>query len=368
MTRRAALARRPSIHDVASRAGVSAATVSKVMHGVDTVKPENVRRVHSAVEELGYRADPLASDMRRAKRRIIGAIVPELESEFFGTMVTELERLAEERGFSLVTASCRESVDREAEIIRRMHDWRVAGVVLAPVRDEHGPAANYMKQHSMSGVIVDRVLCDDIFDTVSADSSAASTDVARMLIGHGHRHMLVIGLGSHAATSRARIDGFRAEALALAPDCRIDVLVAESQIAALREAVRAYFDRGEHPTAVYSLFAKGTLVALSEFRRRGWHCPEDVSLIGFDDAEWMQVTWPSIAAVVQPVEAIAGNAMEMLFERIDGRDGHPTARLQRCEILLRESVGASRSGQPAGGGEQATAPVADQHLPRLVVK
>ena len=137
MTSRAALVRRPSIHDVASRAGVSAATVSKVMHGVRTVKPENVQRVQNAVEALGYRADPLASDMRRAKRRIIGAIVPELESEFFGTIVTELERLAEDRGFSLVTASCRESVDREEEIIRRMHDWRVAGVVLAPVRDEH---------------------------------------------------------------------------------------------------------------------------------------------------------------------------------------------------------------------------------------
>lgn len=359
MTNHVALARRASIHDVASRAGVSAATVSKVMHGVGTVKPENVRRVQSAVEALGYRADPLASDMRRAKRRIIGVIVPELESEFFGTMVTELERRAEERGFSLVTASCRESVDREEELIRRMHDWRVAGVVLAPVRDGHGPAATYMKQHSMSGVIIDRVLSDDIFDTVSADSSTASAEVARMLLGHGHRHMLVIGLGSHAATSRSRLDSFRSEVLKIAPDCKIDVLVAESRIGALREAVKEYFDRGEHPTAVYSLFAKGTLVALSEFRRRGWHCPEDISLVGFDDAEWMQVTWPSIAAVVQPVEAIAANAMDMLFERIEGREGEPSARLQRCKILLRESVGASRLGQPAGGGEPATAPVAD---------
>ena len=95
MAQRGAEQRRPSIHDVASRAGVSAATVSKVMQGVTTVRPENAQRVFDAVQLLGYRVDPLASDLRRAKRRMIGAIVPEFESEFFGSMVTQLERLAE---------------------------------------------------------------------------------------------------------------------------------------------------------------------------------------------------------------------------------------------------------------------------------
>lgn len=105
MAVRQAQQRRASIHDVASRAGVSAATVSKVMHGVATVKPENAKRVFDAVEALDYRVDPLASDLRRAKRRIIGAVVPEFESEFFGSMITQLERLAEQRGYALVAAS-----------------------------------------------------------------------------------------------------------------------------------------------------------------------------------------------------------------------------------------------------------------------
>ena len=80
---------------------------NKVMAGVTTVKPENAQRVFDAVEHLGYRVDPLASDMRRAKRRIIGAIMPEFESEFFGQMVTQLESLAEQRGYTLVAASSR---------------------------------------------------------------------------------------------------------------------------------------------------------------------------------------------------------------------------------------------------------------------
>ena len=358
MAHRQGQQRRPSIHDVASRAGVSAATVSKVMAGVTTVKPENAQRVFDAVEHLGYRVDPLASDMRRAKRRIIGAIMPEFESEFFGQMVTQLESLAEQRGYTLVAASSRESEAREKEILERMHDWRVAGVVLAPVRNEHGPAAEFMKANGMTGVLIDRVLSDDAFDTVSADSAAASAEVARELIGKGHRHILVIGLGEQAATVRARLDGFRGTALALAPDMRIDVVLAESNVEPLRAQLRDYFDKcegkagGKRPTAVYSLFLKGTLVALSEFRRRGWHCPNDISLVGFDDAEWMQVTWPAIAAVVQPVRQIAGHAMEALFARIEGGEGPPRARLEPCQVLMRESVGSPGNGPHSGGGNR----------------
>jgi LacI family transcriptional regulator len=344
--------RRASIHDVASRAGVSAATVSKVMQGVATVKPENVRRVFDAVETLGYRIDPLASDLRRARRRIIGAIVPEFESEFFGSMITQLESLAEQRGYALVAASSRESEAREKEILARMHDWRVSGVVLAPVRNEHGPAAGFMKENGMTGVLIDRVLADDAFDTVSADSAAASAEVARALVGKGHRHILVIGLGERAATVRARLDGFRTEALRLAPESRIDVLLSERDVEPLRASLRDYFARGERPTAVYSLFLRGTLVALSEFRRHGWHCPDDISLIGFDDAEWMQATWPAIAAVVQPVREIAANAMEVLFRRIDGEGGPPRARLEPCKVLMRESVGSPGSVPHSGGGNR----------------
>ncbi|TIV93575.1 MAG: LacI family transcriptional regulator, partial [Mesorhizobium sp.] len=157
-------------------------------------------------------------------------------------------------------------------------------------------------------------------------------------------------------TVRARLEGFRKTALELAPDIRIDVVLCESDVEPLRTLLRDYFSKREagndRPTAVYSLFLKGTLVALSEFRRRGWHCPNDISLVGFDDAEWMQVTWPAIAAVVQPVREIAGNAMEVLFRRIEGEDGPPRARLEPCKVLMRESVGSPGSVPHSGGGDR----------------
>ena len=122
--------------------------------------------------------------------------------------------------------------------------------------------------------MIDRVLADDVFDTVSADSATASAEVARALLGKGHRHILVVGLGEQAATVRARLDGFRATAMELAPDVRIDVILSESEVEPLRASLRDYFGKGERPTAVYSLFLKGTLVALSEFRPPRLALPE----------------------------------------------------------------------------------------------
>jgi LacI family transcriptional regulator len=209
-----------------------------------------------------------------------------------------------------------------------------------------------MKKYGMTGVLIDRVLADDSFDTVSADSAAASAEVARSLVEKGHRHILVVGLGEQAATVHARLDGFRNTAIELAPDIGIDVILSESDVEPLRASIRSYFDKGERPTAVYSLFLKGTLVALSEFRRRGWHCPNDVSLVGFDDAEWMQVTWPAIAAVVQPVKQMAVQAMDILFRRIEGEAGPPAALLEKCTVLMRESVGSPSSGPHPGGGNR----------------
>lgn len=332
--------RRPSIHDVAEHAGVSAATVSKVMRGNKTVKAENAEKVFASIAKLNYRVDPVAANLKRAQRNIIGVIVPELESIFFGGIVAELEVQAERRGYALAATSSRESVERERGLIARMHDWRVAGVVVAPVHNEHGPA-RLLGGYDMRGVMIDRVVGDGPFDTVTADGDAASAEVARALVSAGHRHILVVTLDEQAASRQAgRLERFRAEAKRLSPGLVIDVVRGPYDEDRLRSAVRTYLDGGRKPTAVYCLFLRATLVVLSELRRRGRHVPEDVSLVGFDDADWMQVMHPPIAAVVQPVKQIARRAMELLFRRIEGHVGPGTAVLEECRVLMRSSVGS----------------------------
>ncbi len=345
--------KRATIHDVARAAGVCAATVSKVLRGVSSVKTENTQRVRAAVKRLGYRMDPLASGLRNEQRRIIGAVVPDLESPFFGILVTVLESAAEAKGYTMIVASSRECESREAALISRMNDWRVAGTVLVPVRSERGLGAEKLRELDMRAVLVDRVSADDRFDTVAADNYRASAEVADFLINSGHRHVLLHGAARISKSVRLRLDGFAAQARACAPDVRIDTLLSDDDLDSQRGVIQNYFDAGNRPTAVFSLSQYSTLLVLSELRRRGTRIPEDIALVGFDDAEWMQITWPSITAVAQPVEAIAKRAMAALLARIEVRieariekeaAGFPVSYLEPCKLLLRQSArGAERT-------------------------
>jgi LacI family transcriptional regulator, galactose operon repressor len=328
---------RASIHDVARRAGVSAATVSKVLRGVTNVKPANVEKVRDAVRDLGYRMDPLASGLRRRTRRIIGIVLPELESEFFGRLTARIEILAEQAGYSLAIATSHESEQRERDMIERMHDWRVAGTILAPVRSERGMGAVAMKQLGMTGVLVDRVMANDSFDTVTADNERASARVARTLIEAGHRHVLLVALNEVSKNVRTRISAFKAEAAASCPEMKVDILFADGPIEDIGRSLSRYL-ASERPSAVFSLFQKGTLAVLSEFRRLGILCPQDISVVGFDDAQWMQATFPAVSAVVQPIGRIAEQAFVRLLARIDGQPGFPVCLLEHCDFQERESL------------------------------
>jgi LacI family transcriptional regulator, galactose operon repressor len=335
--------RRATIHDVARKAGVSAATVSKVMRGVATVKAANAERVHEAVKALDYRIDPLASGLRGENRRIIGAVVPDLESPFFGALVTGLERAAEEAGYHMIVASSRESEDREADLVARMNDWRVAGTVLVPVRSERGLGAQQLKAQNMQAVLVDRVSADDRYDTVTADNYAASAAVADFLIAAGHRHILLHGATRTSKAMRTRVEGFEARARSLDPGVTVDTLVSDDTREVQRQAINDYFDThigAARPTAVFSLSQHSTLLVLSELRRRAVAIPGEIALVGFDDADWMQTTWPTITVVAQPVAAMATAAVAALLARVEGETtGYPVSRLEPCRMILRESAG-----------------------------
>jgi len=204
----------------------------------------------------------------------------------------------------------------------------------------------------MQAVLVDRVSADDAFDTVAADNHAASAAVADFLAGLGHRHILLHGATKVSKAIRTRLAGFAGRARALDPDVRIDELVSDEPLNVQRTAIRDYFAthaNGDRPTAVFSMSQYSTLLVLSEIRRMGLRVPEDVALVGFDDADWMQTTWPSITAVAQPVTAIAERALAALLARVEGEStGFPVQHLEPCTMLVRQSAGQTEEKRRAG--------------------
>lgn len=168
---------RPSIHNVAAYAGVSIATVSKVMQGVATVRRENVIAVQNAIEALGYRINPLGAELRRGQRKLVGAIIADFENQGSAHLLSSLERHVESRGYTLMVASNRGSEDREAELVGRMQDWRVAGIIVesmpgwqkAPLLLQDGPPAVFLGNHSAEGL--HDVVLDDVPSAIETATS-----------------------------------------------------------------------------------------------------------------------------------------------------------------------------------------------------
>jgi DNA-binding LacI/PurR family transcriptional regulator len=161
---------RVSMQNVAAYAGVSIATVSKVMQGVSTVLPENVTKVQNAIEALGYRINPLGAELRRGRRNLVGLIVPTLEDQATAQLVTELELRVESRGHVLFVASSHQSEKREADLAGRMMDWRVAGVIVLPVKGQASAAALLLEDAGMPTVYVQKVRGKSRFDTIAPDA------------------------------------------------------------------------------------------------------------------------------------------------------------------------------------------------------
>lgn len=329
------MTRRASIRDVAAAAGVSIATVSKVLRGDPTVTRDYSAKVRAAVAKLDYRIDPLAANLRRGQRTLIGVIAPDFENPFFGGVIAALEGVAEREGFALVAMSSWEDPAREAELIGRMRDWRVAGVVIAPT-DDGTRAAALLKGFELEATLIDRAAPHPAFDTVRADDAAAAGAVADSLLDAGHRRILLVASAPDLPNIAARIDGFQARAAARGAQAAVAFCGLDK--AAMGALLAAQIDALPQPTAIFSLYLPGLLATLAELRRRGWRRPRDVTLVSFDDADWMAFADPPIAAVGQPVRAMGLEAMRLLMARIRGEKAAPQACALPCAYDPRGAI------------------------------
>ncbi len=328
---------RPTIHDVARLANVSPATVSKVLRGLGAVKADSVARIHAAVRELGFRVDPLAANLRRSRRSIIGLVVPDFRNPFFGSMVASFERLAEGSGYRLVAVSSAEKAEREAAQIEALLDWRVAGLIVVPTDGQPAAESSILDQ-KVATVLLDRVPDETRFDKVNVNNTEACAAVIRELVARGHKHILVAVSALELTNMRDRLAGVMLAAQEADLADAIEVVICGPDVATASVAMAARFDKGRLPSAVFALFSPATLATLREVERRGLVVPADLSVVGFDDVEWMQVTHPPVAAVIQPIDQIAEAAWGQMITRLANPADPPKSLEVKCQLDFRGSV------------------------------
>jgi LacI family transcriptional regulator len=328
---------RPSMQNVAAYAGVSTATVSKVLQGVPTIRPENIERVQNAIEALGYRINPLAADLRRGRRRLVGAIVPRFEDPLFGRLLTALERYAEMRGYALAATSSCGSESREVDLINRMHDWRVAGVVVASVKSEGGSAAVLLKETALPAVFIDRVIGGRAFDTVAPDYKVALEQM-RKIPRFRQGRILLLHREKRDPESSSHLRRFQLAFTQLVKNAKVELLNCSGTSQVVERALRIVLDRSDRPTAVLALWAPAVLMVVNQAKLRDWKIPDDLAVAGFEPDDWMDVVAPGIASIRLPTERIAAKAIELLFRRLDRPGEAAVAALEPFQIDLGSSI------------------------------
>ncbi len=331
-----------SLREVASRAGVSLATASRVASGVDGVRPETRERVEGAMRDLLY-----VPPGRKSATGAIGLLVPELTNPIFPALAQAMEARATEAGLATILCNTRAAAFREADYVHMLLDRRVDGMIfiaceMTHLAGEHDHYARLLAEGARL-VFVNGALDGIDVPCVSVDERHAGFLATRHLIALGHRRIgFVAGPADYLPTrekAAGRLDALSREGLS--PDGL--VVNGEFTLEGGRRSARTLLSRPDRPTAVICSSDVIAIGVLQVARELGLRIPSDLSVVGFDGIE--AATWvePELTTIAQPIDQIASTAVELLRSVISD----PTRSLPRVLLQPRLRAGGSTAEPPA---------------------
>ncbi|WP_370676008.1 LacI family DNA-binding transcriptional regulator [Pleomorphomonas sp. PLEO] len=325
---------RTTIRDVASKAGVSVGTVSRVVNGHPSVTEAKKRIVLQVIAELGFQPDAAAQSLRRGTNRTLGVIIPDLRNPFFAELMQRIELRAKESGYSVLFASSDEQADSEAELIANLARRKVEGVVVVP----SNRAETIANPDGVRLVIVDRRIAGHPF--VGADHRAGARMAAKYLVSLGHRRIACISGPENSFVARERLAGFMDVMAARFTEIGLDptscVISAPFDYEGGRQAAETLLaEEGLKPTAVFACSDQQAIGVLRAAFDRRLAIPDQLSVVGFDGILISDLVAPRLTTAAQPLALIANCATDLLIggKQLDGAASH----IFPCAMVLRET-------------------------------
>jgi DNA-binding LacI/PurR family transcriptional regulator len=335
-----------SLRDVAARAGVSVRTVSNVANGFPHVAPDTRRRVQTAIDELGYRPNTAARQLRRGRSETISLVVPEIDSPYFAELASLTVRIAEERGWTVHIDQTDGQADRERQMTAGPVGQSVDGVICSPwavapeelSRLRAGPLV-LLGERSAGGRL----------DHVAIDNVSASRTATEHLVGLGRRRIAAIGAQPHLHndTARLRLEGYRAALQAAGVPAPDELVVAVTRLHRPdgADALTRLLDETPDVDAVFCFTDELALGAMHTLAAHGLRVPDDVAVVGFDDIEDGRYSVPTLTTVSPDKEQIARLALDCLADRIARPGGADRDLVAGYRLAVREStVGRATGG------------------------
>lgn len=334
---------RVTIHDVATHAGVSAMTVSRVINERPRVSPDTRRRVEASITKLGYVPNRLARGLIQRKTHTFGVIVPDVANPFFTLVVRGVEEVAWRAGYHVILCDTQGDLERERGYLEDMVAFQVEGVLIAPVGDRSRPQIRRLARNNVPFVLVDRSIADFDCDLVQGDSVAGGRQLVEHLIELGHRRIGMVTETTGVSTARDRLQGYR-DALEHAGLGFDPELVVESSAIdpdAAGEATLRLLAVPDPPTAIFAVNNIAVVGVVEAARQRNLEIPGDLALVCFDDIEHVSRLYPFLTVMAQPAETYGTIATQLLLDRLNGRVGQRRRIVVLpADFIVRKSSGA----------------------------
>lgn len=331
---------KPTIKQVAETAGVSIATVSRVINEIDNVNPETRDKILRVVSDLKYTPNPAARGLIMKRTEAIGLLLPDLHGEFFSEIIRGVDEAVQLQKYHLLVSSSHN--DRlEIEAALKFMRGRVDGIIImSPQVDSDILLANLPK--SIPAVLLNCHINDPHFDTIVTDGFSGAKEMVSYLLGIGHTRIAVIKGGDNNSESQERLRGYQT-ALSehgLAHNAALEFDGDFTETSGF-EAAKKILKMEERPTAIFALNDSMAIGAIGAIREAGLRIPNDISICGFDDIPVAKYLSPSLTSVHVPIHDLGVMAINRLFSRL-----HNQSKDEATHIFVQTTVCIRDSCKP----------------------
>lgn len=304
------------IKDVAKAAGVSTATVSHVINNTKYVTDETRENVMRAIKQCNYYPNVHARSLASGRTDIIGLLVSDISNPFFPDLVKSIETAAFERGFSVILLNTNYDAERAADYVRRLIGLKVAGVALMTAELDPDLIQELVRK-KISVVSQNFGRVGEHINNVVIDYAAGVDEAIRHLASLGHRHIVHVAGPNRLNATDVRRDAFLNSIKKHVPNAKTKVYEGDFKFEGGRRAASEMLSEGELPTAVFAANDMMAFGVMKEFHNAGLSIPNDVSIVGFDDIAFAELTEPPLTTVCLSRIELGRRTVEALMMNIE---------------------------------------------------
>ncbi|GGN96111.1 catabolite control protein A [Saccharibacillus kuerlensis] len=328
-----------TIYDVAREAGVSMATVSRVVNNNPNVKPQTRKKVYEAIERLGYRPNAVARGLASKKTTTVGVVIPDISNSIFAEIARGIEDIANMYHYNIILCNADKKKDKEIRVINTLLEKQVDGLLFmgGTITEDHVQA--------FQTASVPIVLCatkdeNGTIPSVDIDHEAAAFDAVSALVRHGHREIAMIsGTLQDPANGYSRFQGYKRALETAGIEYQEDLVrIGNYRYESGVEAMKYFLGLKRKPTAIFAATDEMAIGAIHSVQDEGYKVPDDFSIMSVDNIRMASMVRPQLTTVAQPMYDIGAVAMRLLTKLMKKENVENAQVILPHETILRLSV------------------------------